>query len=125
MVLAKAVGPLAVVVELAAPALRPGGLLLVSKTAAAADGEAAAGAVAAAACGLVRGRTVALTRSPLPGSVCVRVRKDGPHAAALSAAPGHGGQAAAGLATDRSGVPAADVARRFPCCSGAAGRSVR
>jgi 16S rRNA (guanine527-N7)-methyltransferase len=78
VVLAKAVGPLAVVVELAAPALRPGGLLLVSKTAGAADGEAAAGAVAAAACGRVRGRTVALTRSPLPGSVCVVFEKTAP-----------------------------------------------
>ncbi|MGZ4199481.1 MAG: 16S rRNA (guanine(527)-N(7))-methyltransferase RsmG [Thermoleophilia bacterium] len=36
LVLAKAVGPLAVVVELASPLLRQGGLLLVSKTAAAA-----------------------------------------------------------------------------------------
>jgi 16S rRNA (guanine527-N7)-methyltransferase len=37
VVLAKAVGPLAVVVELAAPLLRVGGLLVVSKTAAAAS----------------------------------------------------------------------------------------
>lgn len=37
VVLAKAVGPLAVVVELAAPLLRGGGLLVVSKTAAAAS----------------------------------------------------------------------------------------
>ncbi|HUK76341.1 MAG TPA: RsmG family class I SAM-dependent methyltransferase, partial [Thermoleophilia bacterium] len=51
VVLAKAVGPLAVVVELAAPALAPGGLLAVSKTAAAARREAAAGEAAAAACG--------------------------------------------------------------------------
>jgi 16S rRNA G527 N7-methylase RsmG len=37
VVLAKAVGPLAVVTELAAPLLRVGGLLVVSKTAAAAS----------------------------------------------------------------------------------------
>ena len=88
VVLAKAVGPLAVVVELAAPALRLGGLLLVSKTAAAADGEAAAGAAAAAACGLARGRTVALTRSPLPGSVCVVFEKTGPTPSRFPRRPG-------------------------------------
>lgn len=77
VVLAKAVGPLAVVVELAAPALRHGGLLLVSKTAAAAAREASAAEAAAGACGLARGRTVALTRSPLPGSVCVVFEKTG------------------------------------------------
>lgn len=88
VVLAKAVGPLAVVVELAAPALRPGGLLLVSKTAAAADDEAAAAAAAAAACGLVRGRTVALTRSPLPGSVCVVFEKTNPTPSRFPRRPG-------------------------------------
>jgi 16S rRNA (guanine527-N7)-methyltransferase len=74
VVLAKAVGPLAVVVELAAPLLRVGGLLVVSKTAAAAEREAAAGE-AAAACGLARRRLVALTSSPLPGSVGVVFEK--------------------------------------------------
>jgi 16S rRNA (guanine527-N7)-methyltransferase len=88
VVLAKAVGSLSVVVELAAPALRPGGLLLVSKTAAAADAEAAAAAVAAAACGLARGRTVALTRSPLPGSVCVVFEKIAPTAPRFPRRPG-------------------------------------
>jgi 16S rRNA (guanine527-N7)-methyltransferase len=88
VVLAKAVGPLSVVVELAAPALRPGGLLLVSKTAAAADGEAAAAAAAGAACGLARGRTVALTRSPLPGSVCVVFEKTAPTAPRFPRRPG-------------------------------------
>ena len=75
MVLAKAVGPLAVVVELAAPLLRVGGLLVVSKTAAAAEREAAAGEAAGAACGLARRRLVALTSSPLPGSVAVVFEK--------------------------------------------------
>ncbi len=78
VVLAKAVGPLAVVVELAAPALAPGGLLAVSKTAAAARREAAAGAAAAAACGLAAGRLVPLASSPLPGSVCVVFEKVAP-----------------------------------------------
>ena len=78
VVLAKAVGPLAVVVELAAPALAPGGLLAVSKTAAAARREAAAGAAAAAACGLAGGRLVSLASSPLPGSVCVVFKKVAP-----------------------------------------------
>ena len=75
VVLAKAVGPLAVVVELAAPALAPGGLLAASKTAAAARREAAAGEAAAAACGLAAGRIVDLPLSPIPGSVCVLYRK--------------------------------------------------
>ena len=78
VVLAKAVGSLAVVAELAAPALRPGGLLLVSKTAAAAAREAAGGAAAGAACGLAARRTAPLERSPLPGSVCVVYEKVGP-----------------------------------------------
>ncbi len=78
VVLAKAVGPLAVVVELAGPLLGPGGLLVVSKTAAAAQREAPAGEAAGVACGLARGRTVALTRSPLPGSVAVVFEKVAP-----------------------------------------------
>ena len=75
VVLAKAVGPLAVVVELAAPLLRVGGLLVVSKTSAAVEREAAAGEAAGAACGLARRRLVALTSSPLPGSVAVVFEK--------------------------------------------------
>jgi 16S rRNA (guanine527-N7)-methyltransferase len=75
VVLAKAVGSLAVVVELAAPLLRVGGLLVVSKTAAAAQREAAAGEAAGSACGLARRRLVALTSSPLPGSVGVVFEK--------------------------------------------------
>ncbi len=75
VVLAKAVGSLAVVVELAAPLLRVGGLLVASKTASAAAREAAAGEAAGAACGLARRRLVALTSSPLPGSVGVVFEK--------------------------------------------------
>lgn len=88
VVLAKAVGPLAVVVELAGPLLDLGGLLLVSKTAAAAEREAAAGQAAGAACGLARGRLITLTRSPLPGSVCVLFRKDAPTPARFPRRPG-------------------------------------
>ena len=75
VVLAKAVGPLAVVVELAAPALAPAGLLAVSKTRAAARREAAGGDAAAAACGLAAGRLVALSGSPIPEAVCVLYEK--------------------------------------------------
>jgi 16S rRNA (guanine527-N7)-methyltransferase len=78
VVLAKAVGPLAVVVELASPLLGAGGLLVVSKTAAAAQREAPAGAAARGAAAPPRGRTVALTRSPLPGSVGVVFKKVAP-----------------------------------------------
>ncbi len=78
VVLAKAVGPLAVVAELASPLLALGGVLVVSKTAAAAQREAAAGEAAGAACGLARRRLVALSRSPLPGSVCVVFEKVAP-----------------------------------------------
>ena len=75
VVLAKAVGPLAVVVELAAPALARGGLLAASKTGSAARREAAAGEAAAAACGLAGGRLVPLPSSPIPDSVCVLYEK--------------------------------------------------
>ncbi|HMK93614.1 MAG TPA: RsmG family class I SAM-dependent methyltransferase [Thermoleophilia bacterium] len=75
VVLAKAVGSLAVVVELAAPLLAPGGLLLASKTASAAAAEAAGGEAAGAACGLAPHRVAPLPRSPLPGSVCVVFEK--------------------------------------------------
>ena len=88
VVLAKAVGPLAVVVELAAPALIPGGLLLVSKTAAAARREAAAGEAAAAACGLAGRRLATLAGSPLPGSVCVVFEKVAPTPARYPRRPG-------------------------------------
>ena len=78
VVLAKAVGPLAVVVELASPLLCRGGVLLASKTAAAGRREAAGGEAAGAACGLAPRRLVSLTRSPLSDSVCVVYEKISP-----------------------------------------------
>ena len=52
VVVARALAPLAVVVELAAPLLAPGGLLVASKTSATIEQERAAGEAAAGACGL-------------------------------------------------------------------------
>jgi len=78
VVLAKAVGSLAVVVELASPLLCRGGVLLASKTAAAGRREAAGGEAAGAACGLAPRRLVSLTRSPLSDSVCVVYEKISP-----------------------------------------------
>ncbi len=81
---------------------RQGGLLLVSKTAAAARGEAAAGEAAGRACGLARGRTVALSALAPARLGLRRVREGRSHAGAPSAAPRHGGQATAGLVGRRS-----------------------
>jgi 16S rRNA (guanine527-N7)-methyltransferase len=75
IVLARAVGSLATVVELAAPLLAPGGSLLVSKTESAARDEAARGAAAARECGLAARPVVALPKSPLESSVCVVYEK--------------------------------------------------
>lgn len=77
-VLARAVGPLATVVELAAPLLAPGGVLLVSTSAGTAEREEARGEAAAAACGLAPRRVQSLTRSPLRQSVCVIYVKTDP-----------------------------------------------
>ncbi len=70
LVTARAVGALAEVVELAAPALAPGGRLLAPKTGAALEYERGAGDLAAAACGLAPGPTLTLSSSPLDDSVC-------------------------------------------------------
>lgn len=75
VVLARAVGSLATVVELAAPLLALGGSLLVSKTAAAARDEGPRGAAAARECGLTARPVVPLTKSPLDASVCVVYEK--------------------------------------------------
>jgi 16S rRNA (guanine527-N7)-methyltransferase len=75
VVLARAVGPLPVLVELAAPLLSRGGVLLASKTAAAVHDEGAAGAIAAGLCGLEAGPVVRLARSPLDQAVCVVYEK--------------------------------------------------
>jgi 16S rRNA (guanine527-N7)-methyltransferase len=78
VVLAKAVDSLSTVVELAAPLLRVGGLLLAHKSDAAAEAEWAGGEVAGAACGLAPRRVVPLPRSPLARSVCVVCEKTAP-----------------------------------------------
>lgn len=71
VVLARAVAGLATVVELAAPLLAPGGVLLAVKTTAGAERETPGAAAAASECGLGPADVVLLSRSPLPGSVCV------------------------------------------------------
>jgi 16S rRNA (guanine(527)-N(7))-methyltransferase RsmG len=95
VVLAKAVGSLAVVVELAAPLLRVGGLLVVSKTAAAPPRRPHELASAR----LGRGR----------------LRKGRRHAGALSAATGHRGQATSRLTRARGRLRAVgrDAGRRL------------
>jgi 16S rRNA (guanine527-N7)-methyltransferase len=75
VVVARAVASLAAVVELAAPLLAEGGVLLAVKTAAGAAAEGPAGEAAAARCGLSPGTVTSLTRSPLEGSVCVAYGK--------------------------------------------------
>jgi 16S rRNA (guanine527-N7)-methyltransferase len=77
-VFAKAVGPLATVVELAAPLLRQGGVLLASKTGRALEGELPQGEASGRACGLALRRVAPLPRSPLDDSVCVVFEKTGP-----------------------------------------------
>ncbi|HET6495803.1 MAG TPA: 16S rRNA (guanine(527)-N(7))-methyltransferase RsmG [Thermoleophilia bacterium] len=78
VVLARAVAPLPVLVELAAPLLRMHGVLVASKTHRAMGEEGAAGAAAAARCGLAVGSVVALPRSPLDDAVGVVYEKIGP-----------------------------------------------
>jgi len=78
VVLARAVAPLPVLVELAAPLLAPGGVLLASKTATAVGEEGAAGEFAAGLCGLAAGPVVRLERSPLEQAVCVVYEKIAP-----------------------------------------------
>lgn len=71
VVFARAVASLAAVVELAAPLLAAGGVLLAVKSADGAAAEAHDGDAAATRCGLSPGVAEALERSPLAGSVCV------------------------------------------------------
>ena len=75
VVLARAVAPLPALLELAAPLLAPGGVLLASKTGRAVREEAPAGAAVAALCGLAPGPVVPLPRSSLDDSVCAVYRK--------------------------------------------------
>jgi 16S rRNA (guanine527-N7)-methyltransferase len=78
LALARAVGPLPTVVELAAPLLADGAALLVPTTLQRAEAEWQAGEAAAQSCGLALDRIAPLARSPLTRSVCVVVRKVGP-----------------------------------------------
>ena len=75
VVLARAVAPLPALVELAAPLLAPGGVLLASKTGRAMREEGPGGAAVAELCGLVAGPVVALSRSPLDEAVCAVYEK--------------------------------------------------
>jgi 16S rRNA (guanine527-N7)-methyltransferase len=78
VVLARAVSELAVLVELAAPLLAEGGVLLASKTRRTLEAEGAAAEVAAARCGLTYEAPVPLAASPLDTAVCVVYRKVAP-----------------------------------------------
>ncbi len=78
LVTARAVGALAEVVELTAPALAPGGRLLALKTGVALESERAGGDAAARVCGLAPGAVVPLPASPLADSVCVTFAKLSP-----------------------------------------------
>jgi len=78
LVTARAVGALAEVVELAAPALATGGRLLALKTGVALASERAGGDAAAGVCGLAPGVVVPLPASPLADSVCVTFAKVSP-----------------------------------------------
>lgn len=75
VVLSRAVAPLPVLLELAAPLLAMGGVLLASKTSRALAAEGMAGAWAAELCGLAAGPVVPLPRSPLDDAVCAVFEK--------------------------------------------------
>ncbi|MCX6363260.1 MAG: class I SAM-dependent methyltransferase [Actinobacteria bacterium] len=75
VVLARAVAPLPALVELAAPLLARGGVLLASKTGRAVREEGPAGASAAKLCGLAAFPVVVLSRSPLDDAVCAVYEK--------------------------------------------------
>ena len=82
-VLARAVAALPVLVELAAPLLREGGVLLASKTVAGLAAEGPAAREAARLCGLAAEAPVPLPASPLAGAVCAVYRKVAPTPARL------------------------------------------
>lgn len=92
VVTARAVGALAEVVELAAPALAPGGRLLAPKTGTALAAERAAGDAVAEACGLAAGPVSPLASSPLPDSVCATFVKVRPTPGWLPRRPGVAGR---------------------------------
>lgn len=78
VVLARAVAQLAVLVELAAPLLATGGVLLASKTRTALREEGQAAAGTAERCGLRQEAPVPLAVSPLDQAVCAVFRKTEP-----------------------------------------------
>ena len=88
VVLARAVAPLAVLVELASPLLAPGGVLVASKTWAALREEAPAAAATAALCGVLAEPPVPLPLSPLEDAVAAMYRKVGATPAGLPRRPG-------------------------------------
>jgi 16S rRNA (guanine527-N7)-methyltransferase len=77
-VLARAVGPLATVVELAAPLLVPGGVLVVCTSAQRAIDEELQAGRAANACGMAPRRIAQLATSPLERSAAVLFESEGP-----------------------------------------------
>jgi 16S rRNA (guanine527-N7)-methyltransferase len=91
VVLARAVAPLPVLVELAAPLLASGGVLLASKTGRALRDEGPAAEVVAGLCGMAARPPQALPRSPLDDAVCALFEKVEPTPARL---PRREGQAA-------------------------------
>jgi 16S rRNA (guanine527-N7)-methyltransferase len=80
VVLARAVSEMPVLVELAAPLLAEGGVLLASKTRRALEQESDAAAAAAERCGLAPEPPVPLFASPLDEAVCAIFRKREPTA---------------------------------------------
>jgi 16S rRNA (guanine527-N7)-methyltransferase len=83
VVLARAVAPLPALVELAAPLLVSGGVLLASKTAGAVQEEGPGAGRAAARCGMAARMTTPLPRSPLDAAACAVFVKTGPTPAGL------------------------------------------
>jgi len=75
VVLARAVAPLPALLELAAPLLARGGVLLASKTGRAVREEGPRGEAVAKLCGLAAGPVVPLPRSPLDDAVCAVYEK--------------------------------------------------
>ncbi len=75
VVIARAVAPLSVLVELAAPLVRPGGVLAASKTGHAASVEVPEAGCAATVCGFGSPVVRTLPRSPLSDAVCVVYEK--------------------------------------------------
>lgn len=78
VVLARAVAQLAVLVELAAPLLAVGGVLLASKTRRAVEDEGEAARAAGERCGLASEPPVLLAASPLNDAMCAVFRKTAP-----------------------------------------------